>query len=93
MRIKKESPRRGNKQGKDNQFINQQQRVLKAFGQRPKTMLEVSIETGVLRANICRFIADWQREGRIQLWYKGYCSISKHRAGFYHTVKRGGQSW
>lgn len=51
----------------------------------PKTMLMVSIETGILRANICRYVAEWEKENRICIVRKGICQISKHRAGFYIT--------
>jgi hypothetical protein len=46
-------------------------------------MLMVSVETKVLRANICRYVARWQKENRIEIVRKGFCLISKHRAGFY----------
>lgn len=67
-------------------FAKQKKRVLAAFTE-PKTMLQASFETGVFRANICRFIAQWQREQRINLKYFGLCPISKHRAGFYQAMK------
>lgn len=71
---------------KDKHFQAQMKRVYKAFEQ-PKTMLMVSIETNVLRANICRFIAHWQKENRIALIKKDFCKITKHRAGYYCTNK------
>lgn len=64
-------------------FREQKKIVARSFSIVPKTMLQVSIETGVLRANICRFIAQWQREDAITLIRMGICPISKHRAGFY----------
>ena len=63
-------------------FIKQMVKVSKAF-EVPKTMLMVSIETGILRANICRYVAHWQRHDQITLQYKGLCPISKCKAGFY----------
>ena len=48
-------------------------------------MLMVSNETGIYRANICRYIAELRRQERIELVKKGICPISKHRAGFYTT--------
>lgn len=56
-----------------------------AFDQ-PKTILEVNIETGILRANICRYMARWKKRDLIALDHYGLCLISKHRAGFYQTV-------
>ena len=75
----------GKGQGKDKHFQGQTQRVFTAFLRHPKTMLAVSIETGILRANICRYVAEWGKENRICIVRKGICPISKHRAGFYTT--------
>ena len=72
-------------QGKDKHFQGQTQRVFAALYRQPKTMLMVSIETGILRANICRYVAKWEKENRICIVRKGICPISKHRAGFYTT--------
>ena len=72
-------------QGKDNHFQAQMQRVFASLYRRPKTMLMVSIETGILRANICRYVAEWEKKSRIRIVRKGICPISKHRAGFYTT--------
>lgn len=72
-------------QGKDTQFQAQMKRVFAALYRQPKTMLMVSIETGILRANICRYVAEWEKENRICIVRKGICPISKHRAGFYTT--------
>lgn len=63
----------------------QLQTVYNAFAQRPKTMLQVSFETGILRANICRYVAEFDRQDLIKLYRKGLCPITKHRAGFYTT--------
>ena len=72
-------------QGKDKHFQGQTQRVFTAFLRHPKTMLAVSIETDILRANLCRYVAEWEKENRICIVRKGICPISKHRAGFYTT--------
>lgn len=72
------------RQYKDKHFQAQFKRVFRAF-QQPKTMLMVSIETGILRANICRFVAELKEQKRIVLVKTGICKISKHRAGYYCT--------
>ena len=72
-------------QGKDKHFQGQMQGVFTAFLRHPKTMLAVSIETDILRANICRYVAEWEKENRICIVRKGICPISKHRAGLYTT--------
>lgn len=72
-------------QGKSTHFQAQMKRVFAALYRQPKTMLMVSTETGILRANICRYVAEWEKENRICIVRKGSCPISKHRAGFYTT--------
>lgn len=73
------------RQGKDKHFEAQMKLVFAAFKRRPSTMLMVSIETGILRANICRYVAEWQKQGSIHLLKQGLCKVSKHRAGYYTT--------
>jgi len=75
----------GNEQRKNKKFLAQKRRAFKAFFGPPKTMLQVAIETGILRANICRYKAEFQRVGTIQIVKKDLCPISKHRSGFLTT--------
>lgn len=72
-------------QGKSTHFQAQMKRVFEALKKHPKTMLAVSVETGILRANICRYIAIWRKAGLVKVVKYGICPISKHRAGFYTT--------
>lgn len=72
-------------QSEDTHFLNQYQIVYQAFKECPKTMLQVSIETGILRANICRYIADMEDKGLIQVIYKSLCPFTNFQAGFYST--------
>lgn len=73
------------RQPQDTNFKAQMKRVFAALYRQPKTMLMVSIETGILRANICRYVAKWQKQGSIHLLKQGLCKVSKHRAGYYTT--------
>ena len=73
------------RQGKDKYFQAQTKMVFTAFYGRPKTMLMVSIETGILRANICRYVARMQELDYIRLVQKGICPVTKYRAGYYTT--------
>lgn len=73
------------RQGKDKHFEVQMNRVFAAFKRQPSTMLMVSIETGILRANICRYVAEWQKGNSIHVLKQGLCKVSKHRAGYYTT--------
>lgn len=75
------------RQGKDKHFEVQMKRVFAAFKRKPSTMLMVSIETGILRANICRYVAKWQKQGsprygmgRVQCnqrLFRPYCRLQK----------------
>ena len=66
--------------------MNQLQRLIRAF-KTPKTMLQVSHETGILRANICRRIAELRELNKIEVVRKGLCPITNHRAGFYQIIE------
>jgi hypothetical protein len=72
-------------QSKGNHFVSQYKTVYQSFKERPKTMLEVSIQTGILRANICRYIATMEEKEQIQVIRKGYCPYTHFMAGFYST--------
>lgn len=69
----------------DKQYRRQMQRVFLSLYKKPKTMLMVAEETGIYRANICRYVAEWERRNCIQIYRKGLCPITNHRAGFYTT--------
>lgn len=66
-------------------YKEQMAKVFNCFFERPKTMLEVSLETGILRANICRYVAKMEDDGRIQIHHKGLDRNTKCRAAFYTT--------
>lgn len=76
-----------NNKSKDNEFRLQYQIVYQSFNVRPKTMLDVSLETGILRANICRYVADMEDKGLIQLLYKKEDEHTKFTAGYCTTDK------
>ena len=70
---------------KGKQFIGQYKTVYQSLREHPKTMLSVSIETGILRANICRYIAEMLDKGQAQVVRKGLCPYTRFLAGFYST--------
>jgi len=72
-------------QGKDKPFEAQMKQVFAAFKRKPSTMLMVAIETGIFRANICRYVAKWRKSTSIHLLKQGFCEVSKCRAGYYTT--------
>ena len=73
------------RQGKDTHSSTQKKQVFAAFYKHPKTMLMVSIETNILRANICRYVSEFRNNDSIRFIKVGICPISKHRAGYFST--------
>ena len=67
--------------------MSQYYKVKEEFRGEPKTMLQVSVQTGILRANICRYVSELRKQDQITHIKKGICPISKFRAGFYTTDK------
>jgi hypothetical protein len=63
----------------------QTKRTFEAFKEQPKTMLEVAKETGILRGNICRYVAHFRKHRKIVEVKQGACPISHHKAKFYST--------
>lgn len=73
-------------QGKDTDK-SQYSKILSAFTS-PKTMLMAARETGVERANVCRYVDSAIKQGTLFLIRYGLCAVSSHRAGYYSTDKR-----
>jgi len=48
-------------------------------------MKELSVSTGIDRANICRYCRTMRTAGSIAVFKKAYCSITKHLANQYTT--------
>jgi hypothetical protein len=71
------------------EYLKQNDILKQSFSERPKTMLQASFETGILRANICRYIAKLRRENKIHLVKVGLCPITKCRAGYYQMKGAG----
>jgi hypothetical protein len=75
----------GEKQNKDKALNSQFKLVYKSFYKAPKTMLMASKETGILRANICRYVATLRESDKIAEVKKSLCKISNHKAGYLST--------
>lgn len=63
----------------------QTEKTFRAFRERPKTMKMVSVETGIDRPNICRYVATFRKQKKITEVKKERCPITKHKATFYST--------
>ena len=71
----------------DNQSHHQEILVFLSLRERPKTMLQVSKELGIYRANICRYVDNFRKANKVQVHHIGICPISKFRSGFLTTDK------
>lgn len=67
-------------------YQSQLKRTHDAF-KTPKTMLEVAHETGIERANICRYVRTMRMRCVIFVYKVGKCPITKHKACFLTTDK------
>jgi len=65
------------RQVKSTDFQGQIKRVFKAFFKDPKSMLMVSVETGIMRSNITRYVSKWRKQNCIKIVRLGICPISK----------------
>lgn len=70
---------------KDTKFRAQFQIVFNGFLKSPCTMKELSVITGIDRANICRYVRILRLACKIAIYKKVYCSITKHKANSYTT--------
>ena len=77
------------RQSKDNHFATQMQITYQSFKEHPKTMLQVSIETGILRANICRYVKIMRESNEMQILKLGRCPISKRSGVQFLTTDKG----
>jgi len=70
---------------KDTYFATQFKATFEGFYKQPQTMKELSIVTGIDRANVCRYVRTLRKENRIAVYKKANCSITKHLANYYTT--------
>lgn len=61
---------------KDNQFKAQFKKVYQAFKDKPMTMKEADVYTGVMRENICRYVNMLLENERIAILKKRKCTIT-----------------
>lgn len=68
-------------------YHNQLKKVFKELKKEPQTMLQVSVKTGILRANICRYIRTLRKRKQVAVTKVSKCKISKHKAQYFTTDK------
>jgi DNA-binding transcriptional regulator LsrR (DeoR family) len=64
-------------------FQTQFKVTFEGFFKQPQTMKELSVETGIDRANICRYCQVLRKAGKISIYKKKYCSVTNHWANAY----------
>ena len=64
----------------------QAKRLFTAFCKSPKTMLMASRSTGIERASVCRYVANWIKANRITPVKSGLCQVSNHNAVYYKAT-------
>jgi len=47
---------------------------------RPKTRMELAVETGIMRSSVCPVIDTWLNENRLYVVGRGQCPITGHKA-------------
>jgi len=68
-------------------YHSQLVKVYRELKKEPQTMLQVSVKTGILRANICRYIRTLRKRKQVAVTKVGKCKISKHKAQYFTTDK------
>ncbi|MDR1182663.1 MAG: hypothetical protein LBL13_11855 [Bacteroidales bacterium] len=65
-----------NNLGKDTKHLADHKRVFEYFKKKPATMFECEINTGIPRPYVCRYVSKLRKNGDIQIYQLGRCSIS-----------------
>jgi hypothetical protein len=73
------------KQGKDKHFIDQYNKVYKAFFKEPQSMKMLSIKYNIDRANICWYCREFRKSDKIAVAKKSICKVTKRLVNFYTT--------
>lgn len=63
-------------ESKDSKFKAQLKKVYQAFKEKPMTMKEADVYTGVMRENICRYVDMLIEQDRIAIRKKRKCSVT-----------------
>lgn len=68
--------------------MTQLQVLYETFYERPQTMLDAHFATGILRASICRRVAQLRKSGLIQVCYRGRDGYTHAWAAYLSTNPR-----
>ena len=63
----------------------QMKRFYQCLKERPKTTKMAAVELGIQRANLTRYVAEFEKRNIITVVDKKKCEITKHQAKYYST--------
>lgn len=72
-------------QNKDKHFKDQMKALFQCLHDRPMTMKEADIATGIMRENICWYCRTFRIQGKLFEVEKRICKVTRHRATVYTT--------
>ena len=82
MKEKEKAPREANilitSNSKDTKHLSDYQKAYDYFLQKPATMFQCEIDTGIPRPYVCRYVGGMRKYGDIQIARLGRCPISKY---------------
>lgn len=67
---------------------NQMRQFYQCLKERPKTTAMAANELGIMRANLTRYVAYFERLGIITTVEKKQCEFTRHSAKYYSTEKK-----
>jgi hypothetical protein len=67
------------------EFQSQKIKVFESLKEKPKTRLQVSFETNILRGNICYFVRDFRNLHKVAVYKKGIDPLTGHKAEYLTT--------
>ena len=70
---------------KNNKYLTQYERVKKFLYKRPATRLEISVKTGILIQNVCRYVAMLRKQEQIAIIKHDTCQISGQKSEYLST--------
>ena len=75
----------GELHGEDNHFTTQYLLTYNSFFQQPQSMKELSVTSGIDRANLCRYVRTMRLLKAIAVYKRSHCSITKRLVNKYTT--------
>jgi hypothetical protein len=61
----------------------QTKRTLEALKEEPATSMMLSVKLNIIRANLTRYLAKFESQGKVTVFKEDACEITDHRAKYY----------